>query len=67
MIEKDIAYIQLTDFTPDAAKEVKNALIILKDEGAKGAVLDLRGNPGGLLIEAVNITNLFHSKRKTGG
>ncbi len=64
MIEKDIAYIQLTDFTPDAAKEVKNALIRLKDEGAKGAVLDLRGNPGGLLIEAVNITNLFIPKGK---
>jgi carboxyl-terminal processing protease len=64
MIENDIAYIQLTDFTPDAAKEVKNALIILKDKGAKGVVIDLRGNPGGLLIEAVNITNLFLPKGK---
>jgi carboxyl-terminal processing protease len=64
MIDKDIAYIQLSDFTPDAAKEVKNALIILKDQGAKAVVLDLRGNPGGLLIEAVNITNLFIPKGK---
>ena len=64
MVGNDIAYIQLSDFTPDAAKEVKNALTILKEQGAKGVILDLRGNPGGLLIEAVNITNLFLPKGK---
>lgn len=64
LVDSDIAYIQLTDFTPDAAKEVKNAITILKDKGAKGVILDLRGNPGGLLIEAVNITNLFLPKGK---
>ena len=62
MIDNDIAYIQLTDFTPDAAKEVKNAFIILKTKALKALILDLRGNPGGLLIEAVNITNLFIQK-----
>jgi carboxyl-terminal processing protease len=62
MVNNDIAYIQLSDFTPDAAKEVKNALVALKEKGAKGVILDLRGNPGGLLIEAVNITNLFLPK-----
>jgi carboxyl-terminal processing protease len=64
MVDSDIAYIQLTDFTPDANKEVKNAIIALKEKGAKGVILDLRGNPGGLLIEAVNITNLFLPKGK---
>ncbi|MFZ6013340.1 MAG: S41 family peptidase [Bacteroidota bacterium] len=64
MMSKDIAYIQLSDFTPDAGKEVRNALIALKEQGAKGVILDLRGNPGGLLIEAVNITNLFIPKGK---
>lgn len=64
MIGKDIAYIQLNDFTPDAGKEVRNALTTLKEQGAKGVVLDLRGNPGGLLIEAVNIANIFLSKGK---
>jgi len=64
MVGNDIAYIQLSDFTPDAAKEVKNAMTILKEQGAKGVILDLRGNPGGLLIEAVNITNLFLPKGK---
>jgi carboxyl-terminal processing protease len=60
----DIGYVQLSDFTPDAGKEVKNAVIALKDKGAKGIILDLRGNPGGLLIEAVNITNIFLPKGK---
>ena len=64
LVSNDIAYIQLSDFTPDAAKEVKIALTALKEQGAKGVILDLRGNPGGLLIEAVNITNLFLPKGK---
>lgn len=64
MVGNDIAYIHLSDFTPDAGKEVKNALVALKEQGAKGVILDLRGNPGGLLIEAVNIANLFIPKGK---
>jgi len=64
IVGKDVAYIQLSDFTPDAGKEVKNALITLKEQGAKSVILDLRGNPGGLLIEAVNITNIFLPKGK---
>lgn len=64
MVGDDVAYVQLTDFTPDAAKEVKNALVQLKDKGAKYVILDLRGNPGGLLMEAVNISNLFIPKGK---
>jgi carboxyl-terminal processing protease len=64
MVGKDIAYVQLNDFTPDAGKEVRNALMGLKDLGAKGVILDLRGNPGGLLLEAVNITNIFLPKGK---
>ncbi|HEY0656667.1 MAG TPA: S41 family peptidase [Chryseosolibacter sp.] len=64
MIGKDVAYIHLSDFTPDAGKEVKNALVTLKEQGAKSVILDLRGNPGGLLIEAVNICNLFIPKGK---
>ncbi len=60
----DIGYVQLSDFTPDAGKEVKNAVMALKEKGAKGIILDLRGNPGGLLIEAVNIANIFLPKGK---
>lgn len=64
MIASDVGYIQLTEFTSEAGKEVKNALIDLKEKGAKSIVLDLRGNPGGLLFEAVNICNLFLPKGK---
>ncbi len=64
MVNDDVGYIQLTEFTPDAGKEVKNALVKLKEQGAKNIVLDLRGNPGGLLFEAVNICNLFVAKGK---
>jgi carboxyl-terminal processing protease len=64
MLSTDVGYIQLTEFTPDAGKEVKNALINLKEKGAKYLVLDLRNNGGGLLHEAVNICNLFIPKGK---
>jgi carboxyl-terminal processing protease len=62
MVTPDVGLIQLTDFTYNAGKEVKDALIKLKEQGAKSIILDLRGNPGGLLGEAVNISNLFVAK-----
>lgn len=64
IVGNNIGYIHLSDFTPDAGKEVRNALVNLKEKGAKGVILDLRGNPGGLLLEAVNVTNLFIPKGK---
>ena len=59
MVSNDIGYIKLSDFTTGAGKEVKRALDNLKKEGASKIVLDLRGNPGGLLNEAVNVSNVF--------
>lgn len=64
MIGTDMGYIRLTNFTPDAGKEVKQAVTSLKSSGAKGIILDLRENPGGLLNEAVNICNIFLPKGK---
>src|SRR5207344_3177286 len=64
MISSNVGYVQLADFTPDAGKEVKNAIVAMKEKGAKAIVVDLRGNPGGLLFEAVNICNLFIPKGK---
>lgn len=64
MLSTEVGYIQLTEFTPDAGKEVKTALLALKEKGATQLILDLRGNPGGLLHEAVNICNLFIPKGK---
>lgn len=59
MVASDVGYIQLTDFTQGASREVRKALHQLKGKGAKKVILDLRGNPGGLLSEAINISNLF--------
>lgn len=64
MVAKDVGFIQLSDFTPEAGREVKNALVALKEQGAKSIILDLRGNPGGLLFEAVNVCNIFIPKGK---
>lgn len=59
-IEGDVGYIRLTGFTDNAGGEVKDALLELKNKhNIKSVILDLRGNPGGLLHEAVNITNIF--------
>ncbi|MEN8201760.1 MAG: S41 family peptidase [Bacteroidota bacterium] len=63
MLESGIGYIRLSDFRTGAAVEVKNAFKTLKNnEEMKSLVLDLRSNPGGLLIEAVRICNLFVNK-----
>lgn len=62
IVENDIGYIRLDDFTPGASKEVEDALLDLKKRGAKKIILDIRDNPGGLLYEAVNIVNLFIPK-----
>jgi carboxyl-terminal processing protease len=62
MVTDDIGMIQLTDFTRNASREVRDALIKLKDSGAKKIILDLRGNPGGLLSESIDISNVFISK-----
>ncbi len=63
MLDKETAYIRLSNFTENCTERVKMALIELKEKhGAKTLVLDLRSNPGGLLIEAVRIANLFIPK-----
>lgn len=65
LITEDIGYIKLEGFTNDAGKEVRDALVSLKEKGKpKGIILDLRGNPGGLLREAVNVSNVFIPKDK---
>lgn len=59
--EKDIAYVKLTQFTQNCGKILRDALDSLKkaNPGMKSVVLDLRGNPGGLLDEAVEVCNIF--------
>lgn len=64
LVGSDVAYIKLDDFTPGAAKEVSDAIIKLKEQGAKKVIIDLRDNPGGLMHEAINIVNLFVPRDK---
>ena len=58
----NIGYIKYTSFTEGSAKQIRSAFIDLKSKGAKGLVLDLRGNGGGSLGEAVQIVNMFVPK-----
>lgn len=62
LIDGNTGYIVLTKFNQKATSQTKEALLNLKNEGAKKIILDLRDNPGGLLSEAINITNLFIPK-----
>jgi carboxyl-terminal processing protease len=60
----DIGYIRLTQFKDEASEQVRQALEKLLKENIKGVILDLRGNPGGLLSEAVKVSNIFLSGKK---
>ena len=62
MVTDKIGYIKLSNFTTGAGREVENALKKLKQDGAEKLVFDLRGNPGGLLSESVNVSNVFIPK-----
>ncbi|MDP2159495.1 MAG: S41 family peptidase [Flavobacterium sp.] len=61
-INNNTGYIVLSQFNRKASQETQAALLDLKNQGVDKIVLDLRGNPGGLLGEAVNICNLFVPK-----
>lgn len=62
MLDGKIGYIPLQSFSETAASEVRESLDRLVKEGAKGVVLDLRGNPGGFLEQADTLANMFLPK-----
>lgn len=62
MIDDKTGYVALTKFNSKASFETANAIKELKADGAERLILDLRGNPGGLLKEAIKIVNLFVPK-----
>ncbi len=65
VLDNGIAYIILNQFTKDAAKELREAFLEMKSNNdLKGLIIDLRGNGGGLLNEAVDIVNIFVPKNK---
>jgi carboxyl-terminal processing protease len=60
MVNETTGYIRLASFTQNAGKEVRDAMIELKkNPNLKSVILDVRGNPGGLLHESINIVNVF--------
>ncbi len=61
---QDIGLVQLTEFTTECSRELKKGIQSLKEQGAKKIILDIRGNPGGHLNEAVDICNFFIPKGK---
>ena len=64
IIKEKVGYISLNSFTQTASEEVKKGIIAMQKEGMEQLILDLRGNGGGLLIEAVKIVNFFVPKDK---
>ncbi len=62
MIDAKTGYIVLSKFNAKATSQTKAALVDLKGKGAEKIILDLRNNPGGLLSEAIDVTNLFVPK-----
>lgn len=64
MLDGEVGYIDLKDFTATAAREMQNAFQDLKGKGMKKLILDVRDNPGGLLDMAINISNFFIPKGK---
>lgn len=64
MLNAEVGYISFTTFNEKASAQVKEAFLTLKGEGMKKLIIDVRSNPGGLLNEAVKITNFFIPKDK---
>lgn len=62
MADEKTGYIVLSRFNAKASEQTREAMLQLKDQGAERLILDLRGNPGGLLSEAIEVTNLFVPK-----
>ncbi len=59
MLDGNIGYLRLVEFTEDAPEIMRQELSGLKEEGIEGLILDIRNNPGGLLSSAIGITNVF--------
>ena len=64
MVSPEVGYIAFNRFNNKASASVKNAFVELKSQGMNKLILDLRGNPGGLLNEAIDITNFFVPKNE---
>lgn len=64
MLENSIGYVSVSMFDENTSKNFKNELDVLSSKGAKAFIIDLRGNPGGLLDECVDMVSNFIPKDK---
>ena len=62
MVADGVGYIYFRQFVEGCSRDMRRAVVSLKEQGAKALVIDMRGNPGGPLSEAVEVTNLFVPK-----
>ena len=56
---RPLGYIRLEEFNAHAAEQMEEAIVVLQDQGVEGFVLDLRGNPGGLLLASIDISRMW--------
>lgn len=63
VLDKDIGYIKLVTFSQDAGQEVEKALKELMEKDIEGLILDLRRNPGGLLPQAIEVSEKFLDRK----
>jgi len=59
LISEEIGYVKLSGFSDNTAEELEDALIKMEEKGMRGLVMDLRGNPGGLLTQSARVTEKF--------
>jgi carboxyl-terminal processing protease len=64
MLDERTGYVPLTRFSEQTTEDIANSVMELRKKGAKGVIIDLRGNPGGILEEAFAMSNLFLPKGK---
>ena len=62
LLAPDVGYIHLSDFTQTSGREVASAIAALREKGMRKLVLDLRGNPGGIVSAAIEISDIFLAK-----
>lgn len=62
MLDDRVGYVPLQRFSEQTTEDIAESVIELRKKGAKGIVIDLRGNPGGILDEAFAMSNLFFAQ-----
>lgn len=65
LIGDGVGYLMLTQFTDDCSRDIRRALVDMRQQGMKSLVFDLRNNGGGSLSEAIKIVNMFVPKGTT--